>query len=361
MNRGLRQSNFELLRIVAMFFIVIGHFMAQGNYFSYDGGVISRCLALFLGNASRIFVNVFLFIGIWFMVDSKFSSKRIIKLYLNTWIYTFTLAIIVLLLGFKPEIKYVITGIIPFIGKNLWFVSTYIALLLLSPWLQKVLTLNKKSLRRLVIVLFVLVSGFTTIWEIKGMDDGWLNGLVWFIFVYIFIGYFKRFSSNHSFNKYLVLVVGLFTYICLVYIHGISYVIDNPNINNPIVVICGRFLADYKSIPNFFIAMCIFVFFQNIDLGNNKIINYIASGSFATYVIHQTHVFIPVLWYKILRCDYFFSTNFSLLYCIIATCMLYTTCLVIERLRIRYLEPIILTSKPIEVIEKKLDHFFQVD
>lgn len=33
-----RQSNFELLRIVAMFFIVIGHFMNQGDYYSYAGG-----------------------------------------------------------------------------------------------------------------------------------------------------------------------------------------------------------------------------------------------------------------------------------------------------------------------------------
>lgn len=141
-----RLSNFELLRIIAIFFIFIGHFMGQGAYFSYVGG-INLYLGMLLGNASRIFVNVFLFIGIWFMVDSKYSGRRILKLYFITWTYTSTLTIAVLLLGLRPDLKYVLAGLLPFVGKNLWFVSTYIALLLLHLWLQKVLILKQNSLK----------------------------------------------------------------------------------------------------------------------------------------------------------------------------------------------------------------------
>ena len=354
-----RQSNFELLRIVAMFFIVIGHFMNQGDYYSYAGGA-NKCLGFFAGSASRIFVNVFLFIGIWFMVDSKFAARRLVKLYLNTWTYTFVLAIAVLVLGFHPEMKYVATGIFPFIGKNLWFVSTYIALLLLSPWLQNILLLNKKSLRNLVIVSFLLISGFTTVWAIKGVDDDWLNGLMWFVFTYIAIGYYKKFCLEYHINKLIILVLGITIYVILVYLPYVYLIIGNNRLTALITQFCNAFIADYKSIPNFAIAFCIFEFFRQLDLGSNKYINYIASGSFATYVIHQTHVFIPVLWHDILKCDYFFKTDYSFIYSIIATCLIYLVCLIVERLRLRYLEHPMLDNRFSKLIQMKIDGFYQM-
>ena len=350
-----RLSNFELLRIIAMFFIFIGHFMGQGSYFSYVCGGVNLYLGMLLGSASRIFVNVFLFIGIWFMVDSKFSGRRILKLYFNTWTYTSTLAIAVLLLGLRPELKYVLTGLLPFVGKNLWFVSTYIALLLLHPWLQKVLILEQNSLKKLVFILFFLISGFATLWAVKGVDDDWLNGVVWFIFVYIAIGYYKKYRSEYHFNKIYILGLGLAMYMALVYLPITVAGGGNAGIAIMTKKLCSAFLADYKSMPNFLIAFCIFEYFRQLDVGSNKFINYFASGSFATYVIHQTHAFIPVLWHNILKCDYFFKTSYALIYCVFATCLIYTICLILERLRARYIEPLMLDNRFSKWLQRKID------
>ena len=54
-----RQSNIELLRIIAMFSIVIGHFILQTDSISMLNG-INQFLAIFLSSARRISVAIFL-------------------------------------------------------------------------------------------------------------------------------------------------------------------------------------------------------------------------------------------------------------------------------------------------------------
>lgn len=80
MGRVKRSSNFELLRIVLMLVIVLNHVAAQ----AFDRDVILLQNNVFLcvvGYGSRIAVNLFLMTGVWFMLDSEFQGKRVLKLY----------------------------------------------------------------------------------------------------------------------------------------------------------------------------------------------------------------------------------------------------------------------------------------
>lgn len=77
-----RKSNYELMRIVAMLMIVMGHFWGQSNYAELATGY-SYYLGGILSHGSRIAVNVFLFMGIWFMLEGEFKASRILKLYFN--------------------------------------------------------------------------------------------------------------------------------------------------------------------------------------------------------------------------------------------------------------------------------------
>ena len=77
-----RNSNIELVRIFSMFFIVSGHFISQSGNIEYSF-CVNDYLLVFIGSASRIAVNVFLIISVWYMVDLKFSVERIMKLYIQ--------------------------------------------------------------------------------------------------------------------------------------------------------------------------------------------------------------------------------------------------------------------------------------
>lgn len=87
MSKKSRTSNFELFRIVSMFLIIAGHLTSEGGAFSDNTSGVTRDIVILMGSGARIAVNLFIMIGCWFMVDSEFSSKRILKLYSETWIH----------------------------------------------------------------------------------------------------------------------------------------------------------------------------------------------------------------------------------------------------------------------------------
>ena len=115
---------------------------------------------------------------------------------------------------------------------------------------------------------------------------------------------------------------------------------------------------DYKTLPNFFISMSFFYFFEHLDLGVNKIINYIASGAFTTYVFHQTPVFIHFLWFELYRCNVAFIEFDPFIYSIFVVVSVYILGLTIERFRRKYVESVILNYTVIKYIENKLDYFY---
>lgn len=93
-----RCANIELLRIVSMLLIIMGHFVGQNDVMKRLNGT-PLCAAVLSGSASRIAVNVFLVIGVWFMLDKEFSAKRILVLYGEVWFYGIALTAIVILGG----------------------------------------------------------------------------------------------------------------------------------------------------------------------------------------------------------------------------------------------------------------------
>ncbi len=351
-----RQSNWELMRILAMLMIVAGHFIGQSQYMSYVSmGDVCEWFGVYFGGGARIAVNMFLLLGCWFMVDTTFRARRITKLYFNVWTMTVPITLVVLLLGYHPAGKDIVRGFVPFLGKALWFASAYIALVLVTPWLNKTFLLSKRSLRNLLILLTCLINLWVTIYSFDRMEDQWLDCLVSFMWTYLFVGYYKRYCML-TFNKWLVLFIGIGSYLLLTTVahvtnnmSGIGYIIGH---------IINNFLTDYKTIPNLFVAMCFFYFFQNVHIGEVKCINYIAQGAFSTYIIHQTPAFIHVLWYDVYDCKNGFLEYNPMLYSVFVVGSVYLVCLLVEQFRRRYIEPILVELSIVRRFEAQLDRFY---
>ena len=127
------------------------------------------------GQALIIGVNAFLILGVWFMVDAKFSSQRIVKLYLHLISYTWPITLLVFLLGFHPSIKDIARGTFPLVGKGLWFVSVYLVLISLSPFLQKVLEWPRRMTKNLLILLSAFIPFWVTLWSFDRVENQWLD------------------------------------------------------------------------------------------------------------------------------------------------------------------------------------------
>lgn len=354
----MRKSNWELLRILAMLAIVSGHFFAQTGFTNIYGSGYLFYIAEFLGGGSRIAVQLFLLLGVWFMVDSQFKAKRVIRLYAQYFYYAFFIVLMLILLGYRYQLTLgnMVTAIFPY-SFGPWFVTIYIGLILLSPYLKRVLSLNRIVLRNLIIILFILIAGISTIHK---MADTYLDALSWFCFTYLFIGYYKKYMINF-FDKYTfwkILFVAFSAYSFMIMFICIGHTSLQP-IFIYIGKIFGNWLGDYKSIPNFIIAFMFFISFQKIDIGSINIVNKIAKSALAVYLIHQGPGIIKPLWFDFFQCDIFLQGEYPLLYSIGVILSVYIIASCIDVIRIQYIEPAFLKSRLFYQMENRLDNFYK--
>lgn len=133
------------------------------------------------------------------------------------------------------------------------------------------------------------------------------------------------------------------------------FCIVNPELafTSPLLNYLGIIISDYKTIPSFTCALLVFSYFQKIDIGSVKWINFIAKSAFAVYVFHQTPNFYPHLWEDVfVATSWHHSTLFPVI--TIGVCItIYLIALTIDIIRLKYFEPL-LVKTPIYIKLEKL-------
>ena len=155
-----RQSNFELLRIIAMVLIVMHHAtMYNGTSFSSFDSTFNRILML----GGKLGVDIFVLISAYFMVDKNFKFSRIIDLVVQTTFYSFLIYLISCCFGlekftFKDFLLSSAFACITQYG----FITNYLLLLLLSPLLNIVIK-NSTRKQHCTICFFYFRNSFVSI------------------------------------------------------------------------------------------------------------------------------------------------------------------------------------------------------
>lgn len=97
-NKLLRDSNYELLRIVSMIFIIIWHIIQHGQLIEHTTGLsnmIFNMIMFFI----IIHVNCFMLITGYYQSKSKFRLNKFISYILQIWFYNFIITSILSLCG----------------------------------------------------------------------------------------------------------------------------------------------------------------------------------------------------------------------------------------------------------------------
>ena len=286
-----RNSSIEILRILAMVMIVVGHFGVQ-SLIATAGDPCNRAVVGFIGSGGRLAVNIFLLIGTWFMVDAPFRPERIIKIYLQVALYTIPLTILMIVLGMAGDARNIIQGLLPFFGRPLWFATAYISLIALTPFLNQVFRLDNVNLGRLVGVLLFCFSAVSTIPSFTAAE--YPAELAWFLLVYIFMGWAKRtMFFDRLPSKWWSFALGF----------GILFALSAARKVPGVDWAASYWLDHLPTLPNFIVAVLIFNFFRSVNLGSVRIVNWMSSSVFAVYIVHQTPAFRECLWNVLWRAE----------------------------------------------------------
>ncbi len=307
--KKIRESNYELMRIISMFFIVVYHMIIStgGQLINHTASytqIFLEVLSLLL----IVHVNSFVLVSGYFQYDKKTSFKKVLSLIGMALFYTIVIALIFNFFGIvSVSLLDYIKIFSPLEFQNLWFLNMYIALYLLAPYINKLIkNLNQKEHRKLIILLFVMFSLIATITNQNTFAN---NGhtLVQFIFLYILGAYLKKYpiSNNIHFKNYSnkkKFAIFLFLYFFFGIVNYLAYFFAKTllagDVGETVTYICEAIINNTYFYQNPLIlaqSVCYFLIFETFSF-KNKFINYIASMIFAIYVITETPFMLGKLY-----------------------------------------------------------------
>lgn len=289
-----RNSNFELLRIFAMILIVAYHYGRHGIY-TFDNADLSinKFFISFLKIGGQFGVSLFVLITGYFLINKKFKSFRVIKLIVDTWYYSLLGLLFAVIVLNQISSEEIIKSLFPMIFERYWFVTSYLLLLVFSPflnlWIKNLSNTQFKSL----LFLFVFIWGFVrTIFMVE------LNysNFIWFIVLYMtgaYINiYYKQFKL--SWKNYLVISLLLYLFIIV-----IVYIYDVLAVNDDIYNYYSSYFVKITSLPLFISAVNLFLVSVKYPSFKNNTINNISTNIFSVYLIHDNDLFRNYMWREI--------------------------------------------------------------
>ena len=249
----------------------IGPFLTQRGC-SYDA--IDMIVAL-VHSACIIGVNVFVLISGWFGIRASF--KGLASIYFQTAFYSLIIALICFLLNGNPiPIKDLFFSCLG--GKSYWFVTSYLILYLLSPYLNSFLnSATQKSLLLSVTAFFIAQQLYGRF----GGDLGHFNGgysTLSFIGLYLLAGYAKRFPNKVT-NMPVSACFVLYALLTILML-GLIYHFKDAIISG------GHSIFHYNHPLVILSSFLFFLAFTHMRF-RSKAVNWVAASTFAIYLIHD--------------------------------------------------------------------------
>ena len=292
-----RNSNFEIMRIISMFFIVIWHVMIYGGFIWNSSGITHEIMQLIFC-LIIVHVNSFVLITGYFQYEKEFKWSKFWSILKLEWIYKIIIPLILLSFGLISLCKWdFVTISFPFI--DYWFIIAYLALYALTPYLNKVIKhSNKKELLILILILLFFNSliPFITIQDFLA-NSGYT--LISFIYLYLIGAYLHKYGKN-SFKKFYKKSISkqrailLFVFLACALFHFFGWIICDQHIHSEnnfikyISVLLTNEPCNY-SLPLVIIqSVAYFLFFSTFNF-KCKLINRIAGYTFPIYIIHDNY------------------------------------------------------------------------
>lgn len=263
---SVRQSNFELLRIIAIMFIMLMHTygMANPKELSVTNELIGRLINA-VGNTG---VTCFILISGYFGI--RFNASKFVHLIYLATLYTLVATLPALVYDSRVGILNALF-MIPLYSN--WFITCYLILMLLSGYLNRFAeSLDRSAFIRLLGILTAVLCILPTVLNHHGNivvgDNG--KSLIYILFTYL-IGRFIRLHADIRFAK-----LNLMT----------TFIVSTATI-----IIVGYLAPSYKhtlyhdnSILILLSSLCLFYWIKAVPF-RSKIINWVSGSVLALFLL----------------------------------------------------------------------------
>ncbi len=281
-----RDSRFEVLRIISMFFILLFHFAFYSQpwqttgYSFWSFAQLSSILGL-----GKLGVFLFVMITGYFMGGKLYSLKAGIKKAITIWLEVIFYTVIIFVLGMRFHLvtvikKEALLSFLPFINSMYWFVDAYIVLMLLVHFINKALQGFKQSeFVMLILILAVLVCGLSPLNStifVNELQFGYI------LPAYLIGAYLRRYQISYRYP----LLKAVLVYLLAVFGATILYVFGKTT----------YITFFYYGIFQLIVATYIFDAVINVKPFHSQAINTVSKTVFASYLITDNEIIKRYLW-----------------------------------------------------------------
>lgn len=327
-----RESNMELLRILAMFFIIMfhivflavypqlndnGHFPDGVAYFDaaqFNKKLLIPALIMPLGNVGN---DIFLLISGYFMAV-RFDNKKENGRQRNGFL-KYKTPVNILQIAEKLLLSLAFATVLLVVGSTLvwkatngwchyllevgqfnemaWYIGYYFAVILLGAlFLNYFLTaLTYRQYKVFLIILLALTQFTFTAGILDTVTSG--RTLCMGVLLYSLGGFVRKYDPFEKIRCYVLILI-MMSILVLTALSYYNYTMTRlleyiqAGSTDPFLPMFPLYL--YSSIVPFLVALCLFELFRRIHIGCNRIINFIGASTFMTYLIHNNDCFNTV-------------------------------------------------------------------
>lgn len=332
-SNSLRQSNFELLRLICMFLIVMHHFGMHAcdrinvNYLAIS---FNKVLVQLFTYGGKFGVDVFIIMTGFFLVSKSFKISKIVRLYALSSFYSVCILLLGFAMGWSVSNKFILTSIFPVEFVSYWFISDYLLLYLLFPIINVLL----KRIDFYSYVYALGIGGYVVcIFPMFTFSHS--SGLLLFTYLYS-IGAFIRLYGERIPAFFKSIWFPMITFVAIfVLLLMFDFLGDNLG---------SRFLlhnSTFTSVADNPLMVCmsagVFMVFSRIKI-KSGLINSLAVSVFAVYLIHENQLLKKVIWGDLFSPMRHFDSWLFLIYSVLCILLVFLSCLMIDRLRILLLK-----------------------
>lgn len=287
-----RNYGVDLLRIVAMFMVVLLHVLGAGGILAAETmSPGTFWTAWFVEIAAYGAVDIYALISGFVGYRGKFRYAGLAELWLRVLLYSVSFAVInKLFVNKTASMKNILFAFFPVTKGGWWYFTMYFALFLFVPLLNAAIEkMTKTGLRNTVIACVFLFSILPFLWnkDTFVVHDGY--SLLWLMVLYLIGAYLGKYRAFENAKKPLLFLGYV---VCCVITWSAKYVIHSRFPVFVGITLDEDWLVRYTSLPVMLSAVFLLLIFRGITLPKpvKAAIAVIAPLTFSVYVIHTLPV-----------------------------------------------------------------------
>lgn len=319
-----------MLRIIAMFMILMSHFIGHNGYdvLKLPLGPERIFFQLVMQSGGAIGVVIFFSISAWFFLDKEQTIKSNLK---RVWIMErellfWSLILVTFYLVFDRadlSMKLMAKSVMPLSMNVWWYATAYAIFLALLPFLSKGLKALGREYHLALAATVLIIWGLTSFIP-KTLGDSALTGVFGFIYLFILISAYKWYMKPFT-TKQVWLMTGI----------GLGFFLLYTAASATLSLLghdMGIYITDKWRLPVIMVGFGVFLLFGRVTF-HNRTINRIAQSAFAVYLITDYAASEKLLWVRLFNLQNLYQQPLAILQILSILLAIYAVCTLLDFIR----------------------------